>query len=134
MAYQYCSYLCFSYWAVQAREGGGGGVVAKFGNVQGAEETIPPGWESIPRLFNRFANTGSVGSNLKWRVSWKKAYPAAAVVSRLAAVFSSVASTAVELLDRDLGLGNQFVFRFPSFDSGEQPVCSVKRISFLWLH
>jgi hypothetical protein len=24
-----------------------------------AKESIPPGWESIPELFNRFTNTGS---------------------------------------------------------------------------
>jgi hypothetical protein len=30
-----------------------------FVNVYGAQELIKPGWESIPRLLNRFTNTGS---------------------------------------------------------------------------
>jgi hypothetical protein len=118
-ASQYCSYLCFRSVGYTSPE-------PIFGNVQGAEKSIPSGWESIPGLLERFRNTNSVGSNLKWRVSWKKAYPAAAVVSRLAAVFSSVASTAVELLDKDLE--NQFVFRFLSLDSGEQPVCKPSHV------
>ncbi len=28
-------------------------------NVSGVQDSIPPGWESIPVLFNRFTNTGS---------------------------------------------------------------------------
>ncbi len=28
-------------------------------NVSGAQESIPPGWESIPRLLKRFTNSGS---------------------------------------------------------------------------
>jgi hypothetical protein len=28
-------------------------------NVYGAQESIPPGWESIPGLLKRFTNTGS---------------------------------------------------------------------------
>jgi hypothetical protein len=30
-----------------------------FVNVYRAQESIPPGWESIPRLLKRFTNTGS---------------------------------------------------------------------------
>jgi hypothetical protein len=30
-----------------------------FVNVSGVQDSIPPGWESIPGLFKRFTNTGS---------------------------------------------------------------------------
>jgi hypothetical protein len=32
-------------------------------NIYGAPESIPPGWESIPGLPNRFTKTGSDSSN-----------------------------------------------------------------------
>ncbi len=50
-------------------------------------------------------------------------------MSRLAAVFSSVASTAVELLDRDLE--NQLVFRFLTLDGGEKAVSKPRHIESL---
>ncbi len=30
-----------------------------FVNIYGAQESIPPGWESIPGLLKRFSNSGS---------------------------------------------------------------------------
>ncbi len=33
--------------------------VAVFLNFKGAKESIPPGWESIPRILKRFTNSGS---------------------------------------------------------------------------
>jgi hypothetical protein len=30
-----------------------------FVNAYAAQETIPPGWESIPELLEKFTNTGS---------------------------------------------------------------------------
>ena len=36
-----------------------------FVNVYGAQKSILPGWESIPRLLKRFANTGSVACGIR---------------------------------------------------------------------
>ncbi len=36
-------------------------------NVKGAQESIPPGWGSIPELLKRFINTGSVYLFTQWR-------------------------------------------------------------------
>jgi hypothetical protein len=35
-----------------------------FVNVYGAQESIPPGWDSIPGLLKRFTNTGSASISL----------------------------------------------------------------------
>ncbi len=50
-------------------EGGVGGLIFPvnaepvFVNVYGAQESIPPGWESIPGPLKRFPNTGSDSLN-----------------------------------------------------------------------
>jgi hypothetical protein len=38
-----------------------------FVNVNGVQESIPPGWESIPGLLKRFSNKDSVHNHLQIR-------------------------------------------------------------------